>query len=106
MMLGMDKLKSTVVRQLGAEEYEIVTDLLNGQIERLEECLELAEIDYQEPDRFDPEKLEEAVDKAGVDEALGIVLKQFDNKMKKLEAQILIEKDVDDEEIRGFLRDD
>lgn len=102
-MLGMDSIKNTVVRQLGAEEYEIVTDVLNGQIERLEQCLDLADIQYEEPERFDPEKLEQAVKKAGVDEALGVVLKQFDHKMKKLEAQILLEHEVDVEEVKDFI---
>lgn len=102
-MLGMDSLKNTVVRQLGAEEYSIVTEVLNGQIERLEECLELADIEHEKAERFEPEKLEEAVDKAGVDQALNTVLKQFDQKMKKLEAQILIEQDVEKAEIRGFI---
>lgn len=105
-MLGMDKLKNTVVRQLGAEEYEIVTQLMNGQLERLEEALTISGIDHEKAQRFDPEKLEEAIQKAGVDETLGTVLRQFDQRMKKLEAEIMLNNDVDPEEIRRFLSDE
>jgi len=102
-MLGMNKLKDMAVRQLGAEEYEIVTQLMNGQIDRLEEALEIAQIDHAEVDRFDAEKLETAVSEAGVDKTLEMVLKQFDERMKKLEASILIKEDVDDDKVRRFM---
>jgi len=102
-MLGMNKLKDMAVRQLGAEEYEIVTQLMNGQIERLEEALEIAEIDHAEVKRFDAEKLETAVSEAGVDKTLEMVLKQFDERMKKLEASILLDKGVDDDQIKRFM---
>ena len=98
-MLG-GKMKQQVVRLLGEEEYEIIADLLNGQIEQMEQTLELSGIDHDKQDKFDPEVLEKAMDNGEMSQVVEAVANDFNNRMKSLQVKILKEHEVADEEIK------
>lgn len=98
-MLG-GKMKQQVVRLLGAEEYEIIADLLNGQIEQMEQTLELSGIDHDKQDKFDPKVLEKAMDNGEMSQVVEAVANDFNNRMKSLQVKVLREHDVEDEEIK------
>lgn len=95
----MMDLKSQAMKLLGGEEYEIVAELLNSQLERMETVAELLGSE-EEVSRFDSEKLEEAVESSSIDEVLDAVLRQFNQRMKKLQVAALQENEVDDSTIR------
>jgi len=92
-------LKDKVVGLLGEEEYSIIAELLNGQLEQMEECLEVAGIEYQEQQKFNSEELEKAMDKAEIDQVIEITAKQFNKRMKSLQVEILKDKGLSNPEI-------
>lgn len=92
-------LKSQAMKLLGGEEYEIVADLLNSQLERMETVAELLGSE-EEVSRFNPEKLEEAVETSNIEEVLDTVLRQFNQRMLKLQVSALQESEVEDQKIR------
>lgn len=98
-MLG-GKMKKQVVRLLGEEEYEIISELLNGQLEQMEQTLELSGIEYQEQEKFDPEVLEKAMDNGEMGDVIEAVANDFNNKMKTLQVKVLRQHEVTDEEIK------
>jgi hypothetical protein len=99
-MLG-GKMKKQVVRLLGEEEYEIISELLNGQLEQMEQTLELSGIEYQEQEKFDPKVLEKAMDNGEMGDVTEAVANDFNNKMKTLQVKVLREHEVTDEQIKG-----
>jgi hypothetical protein len=93
-------MKQQVVRLLGEEEYEIIADLLNGQLEQMEKTLELSGIEHDKQEKFEAEVLEKAMDRGEMSEVVEAVANDFNNRMKSLQVKVLREHDVGDDEIK------
>ena len=72
---------------------------MNSQLERMETVAELLGSEEQ-VSRFNPEKLEEAVETSNIEEVLDTVLRQFNQRMLKLQVSALQESEVEDQKIR------
>jgi len=91
-------LKKQALRFMGSEEYDILAELLNGQLEQMERMSKTLG-SGQEVERFNAEKLEKAVNNSSIDEVTDVVLSQFNNRMRKLQIAGLKAQNIDEDRI-------